>query len=176
MRCPACDDQLSHMTVAGVELDVCANGCGGIWFDQHEFSRFDEPREYAGDELLEIESGMKDTTLDHKAPRICPRCGDQKMQQHFYSPQQEIEIDECYMCGGVWLDYGELIRIRNKFSSDEARSAYARHHLHREFGEELDKFFKESQEKTEKLNRFAHMFRFLYPSWYLPDDQDWGKY
>jgi len=30
--------------------------------------------------------------------------------------------------------------------------------------------------KTGKLNRLAGMFRFLYPSWYLPDDQDWGKY
>jgi len=176
MHCPACQDKLEPISVAGVELDICRNGCGGIWFDQHEFGKFDEPMEYAGDTLLEIESGMKNTTMDHKAQRTCPRCGDQKMQQHFYSPQQEIEIDECYMCGGVWLDYGELIRIRNKFSNDEARGAYARHHLQKDFGEELGRFFRESQEQSDKLNRFARMFRFLYPSWYLPDDQEWGKY
>ncbi len=73
MHCPACDDELSHLTVAGVELDICADGCGGIWFDLHEFRKFDEPHEYAGDELLDIESGMKDTTMDHKAPRTSLR-------------------------------------------------------------------------------------------------------
>jgi len=176
MHCPACNTELVKITVAGVELDICRNGCGGIWFDQFEFRKFDEAHEYAGEELVEIESGMKITTIDHKGPRLCPRCDGQKMLQHFYSPKQEIEIDECPGCGGVWLDYGELIRIRNTFGSDAARSDYARHHLHEEFGEELDRFFKESVEKTEKLNRFAHMFRFLYPSWYLPGKQDWGKF
>lgn len=169
MHCPACSEELERLNVAGVELDICRDGCGGIWFDQHEFSKFDEPLEYAGDELLEIESGMKDTTLDRKAPRLCPRCDDQKMQRHFYSPKQEIEIDECDRCGGMWLDYGELIRIRNKFSSDETRAAYARHHLHKEFGEELAKFFSESGLEAEKQRRVANMLRFLYPGWYLPD-------
>ena len=176
MQCPACNTVLDKITVTGVELDICKDGCGGIWFDQFEFKKFDEAHEYAGESLLNIESGMKITTIDHKAKRQCPKCNEQDMLRHFYSPSQEIEIDECPMCGGIWLDYGELIRIRNKFGTDEARSAYAHHHLHEEFGTELDSFFKESAEKTEKLKRFARMFRFLYPSWYLPGKQDWGKF
>lgn len=172
MQCPACDTALDKLDVADVKLDICKNGCGGIWFDQFEFKKFDEAHEYAGDALQEIESGMKITTIDHKVKRRCPRCDGQDMLRHFYSPSQEIEIDECPACGGIWLDYGELIRIRNKFGTDEARSAYARHHLHQVFGAELDAFFNDSAEKTEKLNRFARLFRFLYPSWYLPGKQE----
>ena len=172
MHCPACNTPLDQLVVAGVELDVCKDGCGGIWLDQWEFKKFDLTHEYAGDALQEIESGMKITTIDHKAIRRCPDCEDQDMLRHFYSPSQEIEIDECPACGGVWLDYGELIRIRNKFGTGEARSAYARHHLHRAFGAELDAFFNDGAQQTEKLSRFARLFRFLYPGWYLPGGQD----
>ena len=172
MQCPACNTGLDKLTVAGVELDICKAGCGGIWFDQFEFKKFDEAHEYAGNALQEIESGMKITTIDHKAKRRCPRCDGQDMLRHFHSPSQEIEIDECPACGGIWLDYGELIRIRNKFGTEEARSAYARHHLHQVFASELAAFFNNSAEKTEKLDRFSRLFRFLYPSWYLPGKQD----
>ena len=176
MKCPACKTALDKLTVNNIELDICKAGCGGIWFDQFEFKKFDEPHEFAGETLLEIETGWKITTIDHKAQRQCPRCEDAKLVQHFYSPKQQIEIDECYQCGGIWLDYGELIRIRNIFGSEQARSDYAHHHLHKEFKQELDTFFKESAEKTERVNRYANMFRCLYPSWYLPGDQDWGKF
>ena len=98
------------------------------------------------------------------------------MLRRFYSPKQQIEIDECAMCGGIWLDYGELSRIRGMFDTDEARRAYASESLHKEFGAELNAFYKANSEKTEQFNRFAHMFRYLYPSWYLPGVQEWGKF
>jgi len=28
-----------------IELDFCKGGCGGIWFDRHEFLKFDKPHE-----------------------------------------------------------------------------------------------------------------------------------
>ena len=31
-------------------------------------------------------------------------------------PQQSVEIDECKVCGGVWLDRGELATVLAKRS------------------------------------------------------------
>jgi len=58
MKCPARDAELSQMIVKGaapsgtdVAVDVCRTRCGGIWFDQFELRKFDEPFEPAGDLL-----------------------------------------------------------------------------------------------------------------------------
>ncbi len=54
MNCPACNNALSTINVSGIELEICSGGCGGIWFDQFEFRKFDEPHEYAGEEIQSI--------------------------------------------------------------------------------------------------------------------------
>lgn len=175
MKCPACNDPLYKAIISDVELDVCQEGCGGLWFDQFEFKKFDEPYEFAGEEIFELNS-KADKPVDHDGQRQCARCDDQLMVRRFYSPKQQIEIDECYMCGGIWLDYGELVGIRNKFKTDEERKEYVTKEFNKEFGEELQDFYEGLSDETAKYNRFANMFRFLYPSWYIPDDQDWGKF
>lgn len=174
MKCPACDAPLYEMTVTGVELDVCRT-CGGIWFDQYEFKKFDEPHEFAGDEILEIEA-KANRAVQYEGQRQCSRCEDQLMTRRFYSPRQQIEIDECYVCGGIWLDYGELIEIRKLFKTDEERQSYVAQEFSQEFGRELADFYQELSQETAKYNRFANMFKFLYPSWYIPGDQEWGKF
>ena len=52
MNCPACGNVLEEMKVGDVMVDVCQGGCGGIWFDNYELEKFDEPHESAGEELL----------------------------------------------------------------------------------------------------------------------------
>ena len=47
MECPACHRELTTMTVGGVKLDVCKDGCAGIWFNAFELKKFDEPNEFA---------------------------------------------------------------------------------------------------------------------------------
>jgi uncharacterized protein len=43
------------------------------------------------------------------AQRIkCPRCGGGLTEQHV----EDVKIDECQECGGVWLDRGELDQLR----------------------------------------------------------------
>ena len=55
MKCPACSNRLQEMTVAGVTVDICKDGCGGIWFDNFEMKKFDEPHEPACLALLDTE-------------------------------------------------------------------------------------------------------------------------
>lgn len=174
MKCPACDDPLYKRSISDIELDICSNGCGGIWFDQFEFKKFDEPHEYS-DEVLELEI-TSNREVDHTAKRHCARCDDQFMLRRFYSPKQEIEIDECAMCGGIWLDYGELGRIRKMFNSYDEFRAHANDFMSKEFGDELNATYAEWAKQTESYNRFANMFKLLYPSWWIPDKQDWGKF
>ena len=38
----------------------------------------------------------------------CPRCGGSLKEQHI----EQVKIDECQDCGGVWLDRGELDQLR----------------------------------------------------------------
>ena len=43
IECPACGKKMHkiYMPSAGVNLDVCVDGCGCIYFDNREFNKFD---------------------------------------------------------------------------------------------------------------------------------------
>ena len=47
MKCPVCSKEMVQENF-GVNVDVCENGCKGIWFDQGELRRLDENNEGLG--------------------------------------------------------------------------------------------------------------------------------
>ena len=174
MKCPACDNSLSNLMVSDVELNICQNGCGGIWFDQFEFRKFDEPHEHA-EEILGLQINRTCQPV-HLEKRHCARCEHQLMLRRFYSPKQKIMIDECPMCGGIWTDYGELGQIRSMFKTHEEFQSCAKDFMEKEFGTELEDKYAEWSEEARPFERYSNMFKFLYPSWWIPGDQDWGKF
>lgn len=176
MRCPACERQtLTRMTVGDVSVDVCKGGCGGIWFDQHELRKLDEPHEHAGESLLDVDvSGYPG--VDHNRRRNCPKCVGTIMLRHFYSVKHEVEVDECPVCGGVWLDDGELKTIRSLYSTEAERKQAAEAYFRDIFDAELARLRQQSQEKMAKAQKFANMFRFLCPSFYIPGKQGGGAF
>lgn len=174
MKCPACSTQLSHLDVNGVEVDVCKGGCGGVWFDTHEFKKFDEPFELTGESLLEIETDP-DIEVD-RSKRNCPRCDNITMMRRFFSTKREVEIDECGSCAGVWLDTGELAHLRSLFDSEEDKKAAAKEIFADLFGPQLEGLVKEREESKKNARRLANMFKFICPSYYLSDQQDWGAF
>jgi Zn-finger nucleic acid-binding protein len=99
------------MQVGNLVVDVCQNGCGGIWFDAFELQRVDEENEAAGEPLLGIRRDPH-VAIDLSRKRECPRCQGVKLHRHFFSAKRRIEVDECPGCGGYWLDAGELAQIR----------------------------------------------------------------
>jgi uncharacterized protein len=101
------------MQVGNLVVDVCQNGCGGIWFDAFELQRVDEENEAAGEPLLGIHRDER-IVVDPSRKRECPRCDGIKLHRHFFSAKRRIEVDECPNCGGYWLDAGELAQIRNE--------------------------------------------------------------
>ena len=63
---------------------------------------------------------MNDADRD---PLKCPKCGI-KMREHKYRNAKEVNVDECYACGGFFLDSGELKQIRDNYMSEDEREVY----------------------------------------------------
>ena len=175
MKCPACGRELQHEQVSDLVVDVCRNGCGGIWFDNFELRKVDEQHEAAGEELLDIECD-ESVRVDRSQVRMCPKCDGQKMVKHFMSTKNEIEVDECYRCQGIWLDRGELGSIRKQFATEQERIAAFTEFFAGAIGPELEKMRAESEEQLQRAKRFARMFRFICPSYYIPGNQAWGAF
>jgi Zn-finger nucleic acid-binding protein len=136
MRCPACGTALSQARAGDITVDVCKGGCGGIWFDRFELTKVDEPRESAGEALLDIERkpGLR---IDLDRRRSCPRCGDMIMMRHFSSAKRQVVVDECPRCAGIWLDAGELRTIRTEFMTEADRRNAADAYFAEIFGKHL---------------------------------------
>ena len=175
MKCPACNGTLAKTMAETIEVEVCDGGCGGIWFDNHELPKLDNACEAAGEMLLDLERDPA-VTVDHDAPRVCPQCMDQPMMRNFASPRREVEVDECPACGGVWLDAGELGRIRDQHHTEEDRDAAFKSYFDETFGEEIARMLAESGEQAKRAERFARILRFVCPSSYIPGKQSWGAF
>jgi Zn-finger nucleic acid-binding protein len=175
MTCPACGRELKGRTIGGIVVDVCDGGCAGIWFDQFEIREFDEAHEGAGESLLDV---ARDASIrvDHTKRLDCPKCSDSVMMRHFWSAKQEVEVDECGVCGGFWLDSGELKRIRSLFKNDAERKEAARQYFKDVLGDELAEFKARGRGQLESARKIAWMFRFLCPSYYIGGKQDWGAF
>jgi Zn-finger nucleic acid-binding protein len=176
MTCPACGHPLSPLTVGGLTVDACAGGCGGLWFDHYELKKVDEPSEAAGEALLDV---PRDDSLavDRTRRYTCPKCTDGVvMMRHFESVKRAVTMDECPECGGVFLDPGELRTMRDEFPSEEARHAAADAYFSEMFDPQLAAAHAESTADLARARKFAHAFRFVCPSWYMPGKQDWGAF
>jgi len=134
MKCPACGRELKEKIVSGVKVDVCENGCGGIWFDNYELKKFDEIHENC-EGLVNIKKDPDVRIKDDR--RVCPGCEDVKMMKHFFSIKKRIKVDECPACGGVFLDGGELEAIRDQFDTQKEREEAADKYFNAEFSETL---------------------------------------
>ncbi|MBN8548646.1 MAG: zf-TFIIB domain-containing protein [Deltaproteobacteria bacterium] len=121
MQCPACSRPLKEVTAGDIQVDVCHGGCGGIWFDDGELDQFDEQSEIAAEVLLKEENGATVKT-DGKSLRHCPRCENEVLVRQFFDPKNQVEINQCWKCCGIWLDRGELATIRSQFKTATDRA------------------------------------------------------
>jgi Zn-finger nucleic acid-binding protein len=122
MECPVCQKSMHEEDFGGVCVDVCKVGCKGIWFDWTELAKLDETHEGAGRALRD--ALMSDHHKDDSPGRInCPKC-QKLMAAHLYQSNKQVTVDECYLCGGFFLDAGELEVIRENFMTEEDRDVY----------------------------------------------------
>ncbi len=100
--CPACSLPMDALQVREVELDRCG-ACGGLWFDGGELKvvlkRMDAPGE-----VLEPPAQAPEKALRKPGQRPCCRCKELLKVTRF----DHVEVDVCGLCGGFFLDRGEL--------------------------------------------------------------------
>lgn len=133
MECPACGSTLSPFQVGDATIDACRSGCGGIWFDEKELQRVDEKQEFSDHEILKLAKEKEKNKVDHKKIKPCPRCKGEVLVRQFFDPKNEIEIDQCWNCCGIWLDVGELNAVRTQYETAADRKvaveAYVSAHI-----------------------------------------------
>ena len=110
MKCPACQHGLRRFKIGSVNLDACAGGCGGIWFDYDELIKVDCEKV---DQHPVVATPKYDpaVVVDDYAVRKCPRCADVILDKKLFSLGSGVILDRCLECRGVWLDRGELEKI-----------------------------------------------------------------
>lgn len=152
LKCPACGKEMEKVFIPnlGINLDICTDGCGGIYFDNREFEHFDEKDEDIS-KILEKISNKKFEPVDDSKTRICPNCG-AKMVKNSSSIQNKIVVDDCYSCGGKFLDNNELQKIRAEYDTVEQRDADVLKFVYKEVGQELadvdQRYFQSISDRT----------------------------
>ena len=98
------------------------------------------------------------------------------MMRHYFTVSRQVEVDECPRCAGFWLDAGELQAIREQFATEEDRGASAQERFSTMFDAQIQAARAESERKAARAQRFAHLFRFILPSYYIPGKQKGGAF
>ncbi|HET6382931.1 MAG TPA: zf-TFIIB domain-containing protein [Armatimonadota bacterium] len=121
MTCPACNQAMISQDFDGVMVDVCAN-CKGLWFDWQELARLEKPTSQITPALQSALDSPRQPDQNRGALR-CPKCGI-PLHRHEFRMEQGVDIDECYQCGGFFLDAGELKAIRDTNMTPAEHTAY----------------------------------------------------
>lgn len=108
MDCLKCDGKLRQVEVDGVVVDQCES-CAGIWFDSGELARVLGMKSVEG-----LTSPAEGHPGDDTKRGSCPRCSGQGKLVQVASLISDIHIDTCAVCGGQWLDGGELAILRQE--------------------------------------------------------------
>ncbi len=104
MDCPKCSCSLvDTYTPRGVVVDYCP-ACQGIWFDKGELNYFSKSP-MAFSKLLQ--AGLKNPVA---SSCLCPRCKVSMNEGGFI--KDELLIEQCPSCCGVWLDAQELTAMQ----------------------------------------------------------------
>ena len=117
----------------------------------------------AGEKLLNVERG-ENIKIDYNKKRNCPKCNNILMMRHFYSVKRQVEIDECPGCGGLWLDVGELAKIRSLFKTGNDRNKAAQDYFDEAFDCELAVMKIEDEDKfKDSQMKIMNILSFIYP-------------
>jgi Zn-finger nucleic acid-binding protein len=117
--CPVCPGvQLETITIDDTEQDFCPQ-CNGIFLDKGEAADFGEGL----DDFPDFKWSWEHRELSNKK---CPRHPEQFMWEVPYHQGENLKVDICQECQGIWLDFseiGELERIMADVTDPKLRNA-----------------------------------------------------
>jgi uncharacterized protein len=170
VKCPRTGANMKEVEINKVKVDV-SEGCGGVWFDNLEFEKFDEAHEGAGDKLVDLMASFSKGPVDLSKRLNCPRCPDTVLMRHFESSLRKITIDKCPSCGGIWLDVGELANYRKLFPSEADKKRINEEFIAKNIMPLLKAAALKEEEKFMQAKRVAGALRFICPSNYISGKQ-----
>ena len=97
MICPVCQKLMVSQDFGGVNVEVCLNGCKGLWFDWGQVNKLDHKNQGFGAALQAALNAPRQND-QNRGPIKCPKCGID-MHRHQFESEKEINVDECYGCG-----------------------------------------------------------------------------
>ena len=102
VECPRCWVKADRVVRKGIEIDICPK-CKGIWVDTKELKKLiNNP---------ELHKHLtKYVGIESKSSLVCPRCGGLMNLEY----AENVEVDVCLSCKGIWLDKGEFEELKGK--------------------------------------------------------------
>ena len=163
LTCPVCKKTMVDQDFGGVKVHVCVNGCKGLFFDWLQMQKLDHKNQGFGAALQAALNYPR--ANDANRERLhCPKCN-LLMYQHQFALDKEVNIDECYGCGGMFLDSGELKELRDHSMSEQEEQAYLGRLV--EDMPETKALEKQEEKDEQRSEALAHFTRFLRLSYYV---------
>ena len=126
-RCPSCFVLMTRCEESlpdnGIMRSVVCPSCYGTWLPHSALARRasmdvkggNGPANNAGPNAATMQDlAAVVSASDTKEPLRCPAC-EKVMQKTRFHPLIPVTIDRCKVCGGTWLDAGEMPMIRRLY-------------------------------------------------------------
>jgi len=110
MRCPKCKVLMQRIEYEDVPIRLCGE-CGGTWLSELSLKAIMHKRQQRLPEPVQQKFLDLADRSDSKEELACLSCGKIMTKQAFMD-WDDIVIDRCAGCGGIWLDPGELEKIQ----------------------------------------------------------------
>ncbi len=120
MICPRCNTSMETREDDGIRSSVCPQ-CNGTWIGGHALARlFERDRDAPHiEEALEAMLGVD----YHSSRRYCPQCRSRLLKAVMID---DVELDYCVSCKGLYFDQGELEQVFPGAFSQSGKAASRR--------------------------------------------------
>lgn len=105
-RCPVCRIAIDLIKYEGVPVYNCGT-CGGYWLTGARLDLILARREVVMPDAVQVKMIALAEASDSQTELWCWTCGKAMVREPF-KHWNEIQLDRCPKCGGLWLDRGEL--------------------------------------------------------------------
>lgn len=103
-NCPRCRGAMRPVKAGEFTVDRC-DACRGLWFDTLELDRVSKDRSLSA--VVDPEPHAPAPGGRPKGPMLCPRDRSTLIRMAALG-QPHIKYESCKVCGGAFLDAGEL--------------------------------------------------------------------
>jgi hypothetical protein len=176
VRCPRCASDLKEYALWGVTVKVCQGGCGGVWFERLEEATIDGSGGAAQEFFVDIERDAN-RTIDRSPRPMCPHCVGVAMIPRQWAAGFELQVCECPVCEGIWLDSYELERLSGLYETspgfDEVAASEWLEHI---LGGEMVMPGAQQRAKLAKLLQLGGRLRLGCDTRNVSESEEWGVF